>query len=229
MRILVLLILVAFTFSCDLPLQDSYSFHPDVDLTDPYAGGTAWDFLNSPGALKKTTTGAINGESFDYMVEAIKKAGLVELYSQTETTSRTYLLLNNNAFLGTGDVINIVTGSATVPVGETPEQTLAKVDTPAEMQKLINVLNYHIVTTRIAQVPTLVQYRTEYLFQTLIPGADGLISFKRDERYTISLNTAPSSLPSSATSEAENVRNHNYIFNNGIGHHIADPVRNKPY
>jgi len=229
MRILVLLIVVAFTFSCDLPLQDTYSFHPDVDLTDPFAGGTAWDFLNSEAALKKTPTGALYGDSFDYLVAAIKKAGLVDLYSQTETSSRTYLLLNNDAFTGTGDVIHIVTGSATVPAGQTPDQVMDRVDTPAKMQKLKNVLNYHIVTTKIVQVPTLAVIGTEYIFQTLIPGVDGLIGLKRTDRYAISINTAASSLPSSATTEPENVRNHNYVFNNGIGHIIADPVRNKPY
>ena len=68
-----------------------------------------------------------------------------------------------------------------------------------------------------------------FIFQTLIPGEDGVISMRRDDRYRIDINRAPAPLPYSATTQWERVRNHNYVFNNGIGHFIADPVRNKPY
>ncbi|MGB5943945.1 MAG: hypothetical protein WBG71_13765, partial [Leeuwenhoekiella sp.] len=83
--------------------------------------------------------------------------------------------------------------------------------------------------TYIDQVPTLFEFGVQYLFQTRIPGEDGLIAFRRDERYRVDINTAPAPLPTSATSQNETIRNYNYIFNNGIGHHLNDPVRNQPY
>jgi len=70
---------------------------------------------------------------------------------------------------------------------------------------------------------------TDYLFQTLISGDDGLIAFKRNVIYQMVINSSTAPLPLTATSEFENVLSHNYQFLNGIGHVIADPVRNKPY
>ena len=69
--------------------------------------------------------------------------------------SRTYLLLNNSAFTGNGDLINIVTGSASVGEDETPEQVMERVDTPEKMHKLRKLLSYHIVDDYVRQVPTL--------------------------------------------------------------------------
>lgn len=219
-----------FLGACDLELQDRFVFEPDVDLNDPYAEITAWEFLNSPQANKVNANGTLATDSFQYMVAAIKAAGMIEEYNGP-ITDRTYLLLNNNAFLGGGDVISIVTGSATVPANETPDQTMARVDTPAEMAKLKAVLNYHIIDTYITQNDPLEVIGTNYIFQTLIPGEDGLIVFARNERLFIRINTAPAPLPSTATGGGnnENVFNHNYVFKNGIGHEIQDPVRNRPY
>ncbi|SMC79614.1 hypothetical protein [Cellulophaga tyrosinoxydans] len=224
----VTILCLSFMFiSCDLDLQESFNFEPEVDLTDPHANKTAWEFIQTRTALNED--GSFNGEELNYMIAAIKKAGFEDLYNQAVDTSRTYLLLNNNAFTGRGDVINIVTGSSTVPDGETPEQTMERVDTPEKLEKLRTVLRYHIVDAYVAQVPTLAVAEVRYIFQTLIPGDDGLIAFNRNSRWSIQINRAPAPLPTSATSQNENVRAHNYVFNNGIGHFIADPVRNRPY
>lgn len=229
-RILLAVIAVSMAVSCELlPLQDTYDFDPQLDINDPFAGGTAWDFINSEAALRTNAEGGLIGDSFHYLKAAIEKAGYVDIYNQTETTDRTYLLLNNNAFTGGGDVIQLITGSATVAVGETPEQVMERVDTPEEMETLRKVLDYHIVLTYIDQVPTLFEFGVQYLFQTRIPGEDGLIAFRRDERYRVDINRSPAPLPTSATSQNETIRNYNYIFNNGIGHHLNDPVRNQPY
>lgn len=118
-----------------------------------------------------------------------------------------------------------MTGSASVAEAETPADVMARGD----IEKLKTVLRYHIVTTYMAQVPTLAEYGVNYIFQTLIPGEDGIIVMRRDDRYRIDINRAPAPLPSTATSQFERVRAHNYVFQNGIGHIIADPVRNKPY
>ena len=228
-KILAVFIILVSLSGCDLELNPSYDFNAELDVFDPFADGTAWDFLNSDVANRLDEDGNLDNDSFHYMVAAIKKAGFEDLYNQTETTERTYLLLNNSAFTGGGDVIQIVTGSSSVEDGETPEQVMERVDTPEKLEKLRTVLRYHIVTTYITQVPTLFDSDVDYIFQTLIPGEDGLIAFRRDTRWRVNINNGDAPLPPSATSQSENVRNHNYIFNNGIGHHISDPVRNQPY
>ena len=70
---------------------------------------------------------------------------------------------------------------------------------------------------------------TDYLFQTLIEGEDGLIAFRRNVIYQITINSQEAPLPSTATSQFEVAWAHNYQFKNGIGHILRDPVRNKPY
>lgn len=208
---------------CDLEIQKPFEFNPEVSFEDPFAEMTAWEFLQSKGTFL-TADGELDFEGFAYMVEAVKVAGFENEYNG-DNGDRTYLLLNNSAFTGGGDIINIVTGSADIPEGETPAQTMAR----ADVDKLRKVLSYHIVLAYIQEVPTLYEYGVDYLFQTLIEGEDGVIAFRRDERYRIDINHANSPMPSSSTSQAERVRGHNYVFNNGIGHIIADPVRNQPY
>lgn len=208
---------------CDLELQDSENFKPEVNATDPFAKLTAWEFIQTQTAL--TEDGELDSEQFNYMIEAVKRAGFENEYNDTSITERTYLLLNNNAFTGGGNIIDLVTGSEEVAEGETPAQVMAR----ADVNVLRLILQYHIVTTYVAQVPTLFEYGVNYTFQTLIPGVDGIIIMRRDERYRIDINTNPAPLPASATSQNEGVRLHNYVFNNGIGHVIADPVRNQPY
>ncbi|WP_242204054.1 hypothetical protein [Aestuariivivens insulae] len=222
--------------SCDLELQESFDFVPEVDLTDPFADMTAWEYIQTRTTLNDE--GKLSGEELNYMIAAIKKAGFEEYYNQTADTTRTYLLLNNNAFTGNGDIISMVTGSASVADGETPEQVMERVDTPEKLHILRKILSYHIVDEYVAQVPTLAETNVRYYFPTFltiydssIPEEDGVISFYRRERWEMRVNYAPSILPSTATSGGwnEQVRNHNYVFNNGIGHYLNDAVRNRPY
>ncbi|MGB3150491.1 MAG: hypothetical protein WBB27_07480, partial [Maribacter sp.] len=75
----------------------------------------------------------------------------------------------------------------------------------------------------------LIELDVNYEFQTLIPGEAGKIILRRDFRLFIDVNRSPAPLPSTATSQNERLRNYNYVFNNGIGHSLNDPVRNQPY
>ena len=222
MRYIILIALSISLFGCDLTLQRGIEFVPEVDLTDPYDNITAWEFIQSRNNFNDD--GNLIGEELNYMIAAIGAAGMIDEYNGSDT-SRTYLLLNNNAFTGNGDIIDIVTGSSSVDPEETPADVMAR----ADVDKLRTILQYHIVTTYVAQVPTLYEFGVNYTFQTLIPGDDGIIAMQRDDRYRIDINKAPAPLPSTATAWPERVRLHNYVFNNGIGHFIADPVRNKPY
>lgn len=230
-----ILLITSFLLTSCYDLQESFDFQPDVDLTDPHDQKTAWEFIQERTALTEETEtrpgGEISFEELNFMIEAIKVAGFEDLYNQTETTDRTYLLLNNAAFLVDGNIIDIVLQDEAdeIEEGETPEQIMARVDTPKELETLRTILRYHIVDAYIDQVPTLFETEVRYVFQTLIPGDDGFIVFSRNSRWTIQINTPPAPLPETATQEPENVRRHNYVFNNGIGHFIHDPVRNKPY
>lgn len=217
---------------CDLPLQDNFNFKPELTISDPFSEGTAWDFFTGPEAQRTGDEGNLLGDSYNYLVAAIRKAEFVDLYNQTDNPNRTYLMLNNNAFTGGGDVIDIITGSDEIADGETPEDVMERVDTPEKLERLRTVLRYHIVDAYVDQIPTLRETFTQYIFQTLVPGEDGLIAFLRDDRYRTDINDnrqAPLPFPATATSQRERIRNSNYIFSNGIGHSLNDPVRNRPY
>lgn len=213
--------------SCDLGLQEEFDFKPDAELEYPFRDITAWEFIQSrtPPFMDNDRYDPLE---FNYMEAAIRKAGMVEEYNQVATSDRTYLILDNRAFTGNGNIINIVTGSSAAPPGETADETFSRVDTPEKLEKLRTLLRYHIVTSYILQ-DTMVNKDTDYLFQTLIPGDDGLIAFRRDVIYRITINSQDAPLPDTATSQFEVAWAHNYQFNNGIGHILRDPVRNKPY
>lgn len=218
-------ILIAVTlvfFGCDLELQEGFTFFPEVSLEDPFNDITAWQFIQQIQRLDEEE-GGFDGDSYQYLAAAIEAAGMVEEYNSSGA-DRTYLLLNNNAFTDEGDVIELITGSEEVGEGETPAQVMAR----ADLDVLRLILRYHIIDSYVDQL-TLTEFGVNYEFQTLIPGEDGKIILRRDERYRIDINRDPAPLPSSATSENERIRNYNYVFNNGIGHSLNDPVRNRPY
>ena len=208
---LLLGVLVIFS-GCDLAIQDTFEFKDELGPLVSFEDQTAWEWLQTQ--TTPTTDTALNGEKFDYLLQAVELAGLVDEYNQTATRDRTYLLLNNDAFVGDEGIINVVTGST--------ESNLAN----ADVATLTALLRYHIVDAYVDQVPTLYEYGVDYKFQTLNPGADGEIYFRRDPRYNIDINESPL-LPSSRI--AAGVRNYNYVFKNGIGHHLADYVRNVPF
>lgn len=224
-RINILLLGLTLIFvGCDLPVQERFFFEPEVDLSDPYGEITAWQFLNTPQANRLDEDGELILDNFNYLKEAVQAAGMVDEYN-TPNSGRTFLLLNNNAFIGGGDIIQLVTGSAAVADGETPAEVMAR----ADVDVLRIILDYHMVSTYITQIDPLLEFGVNYEFQTLIPGEDGRIVFRRDDRYRIDVNRSPAPLPSSATSQFERLRNYNYVFSNGIGHSLNDPVRNRPY
>lgn len=239
-KALLVIAIMGLMTNCDLELQDDFKFEPEVDLTDPFDDLTAWEWIQTkktvPFVNDDGETVVYDGELFDFFIAAIKAAGFENQFNDSNS-NRTYLLLNNNAFFGGGDIVDIITGSDSIidDNGTPDDETDDRIKTPeevmagADIEKLRKILSYHIVTTYIAQVPTLREYGVDYIFQTLIPGEKGRIAFRRDERYRVSINNSSSPLPTSATSQNENVRGHNYVFKNGIGHIIADPVRYEPY
>ncbi|CAM3321035.1 hypothetical protein [Zobellia roscoffensis] len=226
-KILLLAGLMVFLHGCDLDLQERFVFEPDVDLTDPFDNLTAWEFFTSDRVNGDfNEDGELIGDNYDYLAAAIEAADMIDEYNSTNS-DRTYLMLNNNAFTGGGNVIELITGSEEIAEGETP----AEVMTRADMNVLRLILQYHIITTYITQNDPLFVYDVNYEFQTLIPGEAGKIVLRRDNQLRIDVNTNPAPLPSTATGGGNNerLRNYNYVFKNGIGHSLNDPVRNQPY
>ena len=207
-----LLCLLITMASCDLELQDTFEFKGELGPLITFEDQTAWEWLQTQ--TTPTTDTVLAGDKFDYLLQAIELTGLVDEYNQTATRDRTYLLLNNNAFEGENDIIDVVTGST--------DGDLAN----ADVAMLKSLLQYHIVEAYIDQVPTLFEYGVDYKFQTLNPGEEGAIYFRRDERYRVDINESPQ-LPS--TARDTRVYNHNYVFQNGIAHHLNSYVRNVPF
>lgn len=140
---------------------------------------------------------------FSLMVEAVKRAGLESIYSGG-ADDKTVLLLRNDAmnlFLKDYAHANV----AAVPVA-----------------RLQNMLNYHVITTRLTQNDLPVQeYQT---YQTLVPGPNGRITiYKWREYWEIRINAGGPDLPS--TRKTANVYLHNYEFTNGVGHQLKAYVQ----
>ncbi len=204
-----LALLLFMVTSCDLPVQPKFEFESELGELVTFEDQTVLEWMRSDAAVS-----AVNNNNFDLFLEAIALTGLESEYSNSGDR-RTFLMLQNQAFTAGGEIF------ALLRVG-----SLAELD-DAGIDRLRTILRYHIVDDYVDQgaeaLPVLL---TDYLFQTLIPGEEGIISFNRDERFRMNVNRADA-LPGNA--RGTQVRNHNYIFNNGVGHHVRDYVRNRPY
>jgi len=226
---------------------------------DPFVNMTAWEFIQSrrsnsirdaQGRFKlvsNTSVYGASGDELDFLAAAIKKVGFESYYNQTATKARTYLLLNNNAFTGNNDrdVIKTCTGSQLADNATVNPDTYFDNWTPTQLNLLKAILKYHMVSEYVAQTPTIPTFGVHVVFQTLLPkfnlesGTPVLtnemsdIAFYRnpDSRTTLVINETSSPLPATANTLNfnENVRRHNYVFNNGIGHFLNEIVRYQPY
>ncbi|RCS26648.1 hypothetical protein DUT90_12945 [Polaribacter sp. WD7] len=251
-KIVALSVFAALFSACTLDVQDNFEFTPEFLDEDPFSNITAWEFIQSQGTvaiLDDQNRKRLNGEKLDFMAAAIKRVGYEDLYNQTTTSDRTYLFLNNNAFTGNNrdrDIIRLVTGN-TQGGGSlvNPDTLMASITAPDQINILKAVLRYNIVSTFVAQVPTLTIFDRDFLFKTFLPtlelDEDGTpialtnefadIAFRRDTRWDININNPSSPLPESALGRDfdETVRVHNIVLNNGIGHIMNDLVRFQPY
>lgn len=196
--------------SCELGLQKKFDFVPETTNLRTFKDQNAWEFIQ-----KQTSDNplALQTDKLDLFIQAVKLVGLEAEYSKPGN-NRTFLMFNNAAFNGTGKIIQVVTGSTT-----------GKLEN-ANKVKLTNLLKYHIVEAYVDQKEALPVYGTNYTFQTSIPGEEGMIVFRRDERYSVTINDSPE-LPT--TRKSAGIRNHNFIFGNGIGHVLQDYVRRTPF
>ncbi len=205
----VLVLLISLLTNCDLPTQPKFEFDSEIAPLVTFEDQTILEWMGSEAAVSGSTN-----NNFNILVDAIALTGLESEYN-SPGDRRTFLMLNNEAFTGGGEIFSILGVTA-----------LDSLDATG-VDRLKTILRYHIVEEYVDQgaeaLPVLL---TNYLFQTLIPGDDGMISFNRDERFRLNINRAVG-LP--GTARGTQARNHNYIFSNGVGHHVRDYVRTRPY
>ncbi|MEM9261395.1 MAG: fasciclin domain-containing protein [Bacteroidota bacterium] len=204
-----LFVLLGCVTSCDLPVQPKFEFEPEIAELATFEDQTVLEWMRSDASI-----GGNTNANFDILVDAIELTGLEAEYSNA-SDNRTFLMLNNEAFTGGGEIFSVLQVDA-----------LDSLDA-AGIDRLRTILRYHIVEDYVDQGPeALPVLLVNYFFQTLIPGDDGRISFNRDERFRMNINRADG-LP--GTARGTQVRQHNYVFSNGVGHHIRDYVRTRPY
>ncbi len=227
--------------SCDLEVQKQFDFKPEiVPIDDVYKNVTVWEFLQTqttPSTYMEpaNVNTSLDLFKFDLLIDAIKITGLEAEYSSTDP-NRTYVLLNNEAFLGA------ISTTTTVPAGITTifgvfkslapkNSTLSSlVNTPALVDKLRNILKAHIVTSYITQLPTLYVAQKDYVYNTLGPSPNNVIYFKRDERLVILINSsAKVPLGTTTLGKTTTVTQHNFVFKYGIGHISNGYTRIAPF
>jgi hypothetical protein len=205
-RLLILGIISSIMVSCDLEIQKKNSFVPGIPEQATFKDQTALEWMKK----QTTPSGTPAANKLDFMLQLIKIAGMEEEYNKP-LTDRTYFLLNNAAFTGSGRINALLTG-VTAGTGDLNK---------ADKTRAANLLKYHIVDAYIDQSKALPVYFANYEFKTLLDGPNGIMKLQRNERYGISINIAPD-LPSTRRSTA--VVSHNYQFKNGIGHFIGSHV-----
>ncbi|WP_460542315.1 fasciclin domain-containing protein [Echinicola sediminis] len=213
--------IVLLTASCDLALQKEWEYVREPFGNQP-TGLTAYEWLQEING--NPTYNDENGlPEFEYLLEAIEKTGLQELYDDPNA-KQTYFLLRNNAFNGAGQLMEHTTGNSAYPLDSISND------------RLEHALRYHIVDKPLAQgdIP-----KNDFFFyyQTLVPGDTGVVEINKrlwDQSIRINSSIArigststPSNMPS--TSRGRSVDLHNFIFTNGVGHQLNGYVRYQPF
>lgn len=210
LRYLLILALFPFLTGCDLEIQKPFVFTPDTQDIATFEDKTVWEWLQTQKSPTSLT--AVDQFKFDYMIEAIQYTGLVEEFNR-KSDRRTFFLLNNNAFAGTGKIFQALTGKITGPVNT------------VDKARLTAVLKYHIINQYITQLDPLINFNTNYFFQTLNDGDSGKMLLRRNELYRVSINPE-TVFPITATRRSTTVRTHNLRYANGIAHVLNDYTRN---
>lgn len=208
-------------FSCDLELQKEWEYVPEPFGNRPL-GMTALEWMQMINS--DTRYQDVNGlAEFDFLLQAIERTGLEELYLGQDTT-KTYLLLRNSAWNGNNQLIQNMAGNRNYPLDSISNERLEQ------------VLKYHIIDEYLSQ-PVIPKNDFFLYYQTLVSGDSGLIEInKRLFDQSIRINTSiarigspstPSNMPSASRGTVVNL--HNFIFTNGIGHQLNNYVRYQPF
>lgn len=220
-NILIAGFLILLASSCDLTLQREWEYVREPFGNQPL-GITAYEWLtqvnsdpsfNNPDGMPE----------FEFMLEAIERTGLRELYDDPNAP-KTFLLLRNSAFNGNNQLIQNMAGNRNFPLDS------------ISTERLEHALSYHIIEEALGQ-DDIPKFDFFLYYQTLVPGDTGVVELnKRLFDYSIRINTTiarvgapaiPSNMP--PTARGQSVALHNYIFTNGIGHQLNGYVRYQPY
>ncbi|PQJ72645.1 hypothetical protein BTO14_04965 [Polaribacter butkevichii] len=192
---------------CDLKVQESFVFDPGTSELFTFGAKTPWEWIQTNP-----------GNEYNYLIEAIKHAGLEEEFSNT-TSKRTYFLVKDDGWnVISNSILNKEFGSNSTLIADT------------DPVKLRNILLYYIVPQYIDQGPGLLQtLDVNYEVKTLSKDPiNNFMTLRRDWNYAIGLNYSED-LPS--TSMATPCRLHNYIFSNGnsVAHILTGHARIAPF
>ncbi|AWW32855.1 hypothetical protein DN752_23440 [Echinicola strongylocentroti] len=220
-NIIVVGAMMLFAASCDLALQEKWEYVPEPFGNRP-TGMTAYDWMLMING--DTTYNDDDGlPQFQFMLDAIERAGVFELYNNPDA-QQTYFLLRNSAFNGGGQLIANMTGDSENPLDSISPDRLA------------HALKYHIIDETMSQTD-IPKNDFHLYYQSLIPGDTGVVEinkrlFNQEIRINASIarvggGTTPTTMPSS--SKGATVVLHNFIFTNGIGHQLNGYVRYQPF
>ena len=231
--------------ACTLGLQDNFQpDETDFPNIDPFKDQTAWEFIQTettPGVLDSDGRKQLSLDKLDFFIEAIKHVGYEDLYNQN-STERTYMLLNNNAFMGnvgsTTEILpfllneNFRNGAAF-----NAEEVISRITDPGKINILKAILKYHIIGDFVNE-HTLILNEKNFVFKSILPNvilnengeairlsnnfAD--VHLRRTTDLILQINgpatLAPEEFRFNVTQQA--IRTHNLLFKNGVGHYLSN-------
>lgn len=218
LKTMVFVFMTVMTTSCELAIQEKFEFDDEVSDDVTFGSTTAWQWIvgQSTTIVKPATA-----PDFTFMKEAIELTGLQGLYDDP-STKRTFFLLRNSAWTKAGGIL----------AAEFPG-ALTLTDPQVNINKLRNLLLYHILDTYVDQGPVLLVVNTDYVFNSLYTGTFlNVVVVRRDRIKNMFLNQPSSAVFIPATTrKPASVSLHNYVFANGnsVGHILIDYIRNENF
>jgi hypothetical protein len=201
-------------YSCDLTLQEPYDFKQEVPVIPDFTNLTAYEWLKTD--LSPLGLATPEAAKFDYMADAIDRTGMQDVFNAVGPNPRTFLLMQNSAFLGANNIISLVR----------PGKTKGSLDS-SNLVRLKAILQYHVIDAYVDQIKALPEVDKDYFFQTLLPGPNGEINVRRNILLGMAINNTSSFI--TAQKKGAGVQRHNYVFKNGIGHQMNAYVRKVPF
>lgn len=207
--------LVLLVTGCDLEVKEKFKFDAGIEPQVTFGSKTPWQFIQeqnsfplppvqpAPPAEQLPIPAKIN--EYLFMKQAIEVTGMQGEYSNL-TDKRTFFFLKDVAFI---QILTTEFSNAKFII----DPVTATVNPLININKLRNILRYHILTTYVDQGPdNLFIVDKDYVFTSLWKATP--MSLRRNINFTIVLNQLVS-LNTVALRRGGNCTLHNYIFSNG--------------
>lgn len=166
-------------YSCDLTLQEPYDFKQEVPVILDFTNLTAYEWLKTN--LSPLGLATPEAAKFDYMVDAIDLTGMQDVFNAVGSNSRTFLLMQNSAFLGANNIISLVR----------PGKTTGSLN-DSNLVRLKAILQYHVIDAYVDQIKALPEEDKDYFLQTLLPNTNGEINVGRNILLGMAINNTSS-------------------------------------